>query len=353
MGLENSVTDSMARAVATPGIESSKCIPIGMDTTGSSLIHLDEANSPIAFWERRRVNPAALCRLWKDHTSYADAAEIIELPKLRGRLYKKAFGAPPPAGVPSQEWAEKLGLPHGVPFSMAEFDVQYAASGCGIAEGTLARVTGTGACEGDASKHEELTGEVDTLRPGESGLLALDGNNGNRTVLADSLVSGLLVSQTPHTTRAEIYRAFIGRTAFGARAIFERLKEYRVPVERNPGAGGIAAKNSVFMQIYADVARCIMKMAASGQACALGAAISAAVLAGKAKGGHDSFLEARAAMASLCDAEYSQNPANIAIFDRLGAVYRQLHDAFGAVEKAVDLGTGIKDLLTIEKEQTT
>ena len=102
----------------------------------------------------------------------------------------------------------------------------------------------------------------------ESGLLALDWNNGNRTILVDPLLTGLLIGQTLHTTAAEIYRALIEATAFGARAIIERIREYGVPIDRVVCCGGIAEKNPLLMQIYADVTGCTMRVAGSGQACA-------------------------------------------------------------------------------------
>src|SRR5262249_59988541 len=132
-------------------------------------------------------------------------------------------------------------------------------------------------CYGKAALHAELSAEAQRLRPGESGLIALDWNNGNRTVLVDPRLTGLLVGQTLHTTRAEIYRALIEATAFGARAIIERLREYGVPIERVVCCGGIAEKNDLFMQIYADVIGQPMLIAGSPQTPALGAALSAAV----------------------------------------------------------------------------
>src|SRR5262249_60984183 len=106
-------------------------------------------------------------------------------------------------------------------------------------------------CYGKAALHAELSAEAQRLKPGESGLLALDWNNGNRTILVDPRLSGLLVGQTLHTTRAEIYRALIEATAFGARVIVERLQEFGVPVDRVVCCGGVAEKNDLFMQIYA------------------------------------------------------------------------------------------------------
>ena len=127
----------------------------------------------------------------------------------------------------------------------------------------------------------ELSREAAAIEAGESGLLALDWNNGNRTILVDPKLTGLIVGQTLHTTRAEIYRALIEATAFGARVIIDRIREYGVPIERVVCCGGIAEKNDVFMQIYADVIGQPMLIAGSSQAPALGAAISAAVTAGE------------------------------------------------------------------------
>jgi L-ribulokinase len=178
-------------------------------------------------------------------------------------------------------------------------------------------------------------------------LLALDWNNGNRTILVDPLLSGLLVGQTLHTTRAEIYRALIEATAFGARAIIERIEEYGVPVKRVVCAGGIAEKNPMLMQIYADITGRTMQVAGSSQACALGSAIAASVVAGVYK----NYPSAQEAMTSLKPVVYRPKPANRRIYDRLYRLYRQLHDAFGGVDRKADLGAVMKDLLTI-KEKT-
>src|SRR5262249_40159771 len=148
-------------------------------------------------------------------------------------------------------------------------------------------------------------------KPGQSGLLALDWNNGNRTVLVDQLLTGLLLGQTLYTTREEIYRALIEATAFGARAIIERVREYGVPLDRVVCAGGIAEKNPLLMQIYADVTGCTMLVAGSSQACALGSAISAAVLA-KA---HPNFEEAQEAMTSIRPKKYQPNSKNQKIYN--------------------------------------
>ncbi len=279
-----------------------------------------------------------------------------KLADLRDRLYPKAYDANEPAGSLCDAWAKKLGLRAGLPIAIGEFDVHYGAIGCGVAEGTLVKVIGTSTCdvgvvsaekkvpdipgicgivkgailpgfygleagqsavgdifnwwvdvvcEGDASLHAKLTKEAARLQPGQSGLLALDWNNGNRTILVDQRLSGLLLGQTLHTTRAEIYRALIEGTAFGARAIIERFKEYGVPIDRVVCAGGIAEKNPLLMQIYADVTGCTMLVAGSSQACALGSAVSARVPAGP----RPDFPPAQRAMTSLKKVSYKPKPA--------------------------------------------
>ena len=159
-------------------------------------------------------------------------------------------------------------------------------------------------CLGDEDLHTSLSSEAAALRPGQSGLVALDWNNGNRTVLVDPRLTGLIVGQTLHTTRAEIYRALIEATAFGARAIVERLRSSGVPIARVVCCGGVAEKNPLFMQVYADVLGFPMHVAGSPQTPALGAAVSAAVSAGAAAGGYDRFEDAQARMTSLKPAAF-------------------------------------------------
>jgi L-ribulokinase len=188
------------------------------------------------------------------------------------------------------------------------------------------------------------------LRPGESGLLALDWNNGNRTILVDPRLTGLIVGQTLRSTRAEIYRALIEATAFGARAIVERLKSHGVPIDRVICCGGIAEKNPLFMQIYADVIGSPMHVAGSSQTSALGAAISAAVAAGPDAGGYATFEQAQARMTAVKPEVFTPDPAAHAVYDELYALYRELHDSFGGVPGAVaDAGSLMKRLLDLRE----
>jgi L-ribulokinase len=165
------------------------------------------------------------------------------------------------------------------------------------------------------------------------------------------MLTGLIVGQTLYTTRAEIYRSLIEATAFGARAIIERIREYGVPINRVICSGGIAEKNPLLMQIYADVIGCTMLVAGSSQACALGSAVSAAVLAGPSRGGYGDFKTAQESMTSLRDVQYTPKPENNAIYDELYVLYRQLHDAFGGLNKSADLSGLMKSLIRIREQQ--
>ncbi|HXT32269.1 MAG TPA: ribulokinase, partial [Vicinamibacterales bacterium] len=244
-----------------------------------------------------------------------------KLADLRDRLYDHAYAPGRPAGTLSAEWAKTLGLREGIAIAMGGFDAHYGAVGSGVRTGTLVKIIGTstcdcaiapvadeianvpgicgivngsimpdyfgieagqsavgdllkwwveGVCRGGDALHAQLSAEASTLAPGESGLIALDWNNGNRTILVDTRLTGLILGQTLHTSRAEIYRALIEATAFGARAIIERMRDYGVAIDRVVCCGGIAEKNDLFMQIYADVIGQPMLIAGSPQTPALG-----------------------------------------------------------------------------------
>ncbi|MDH7599320.1 MAG: FGGY-family carbohydrate kinase, partial [Sedimentisphaerales bacterium] len=196
--------------------------------------------------------------------------------------------------------------------------------------------------------HEALTKAAAKLRPGRSGLLALDWNNGNRTILVDQRLTGLILGQTLLTQPAEIYRALIEATAFGALTIINRFEEYGVKVQQVINCGGIAEKNPLLMQIYADVTGRQMKISRSAQTCALGTAIAGAVVGGA----HRSFADAQKAMCGLKEKVYTPNMANHRIYQQLYGLYKQLHDAFGVKDHTACLYNVMKDLLAI-KEQVT
>jgi L-ribulokinase len=195
-----------------------------------------------------------------------------------------------------------------------------------------------------AGSHEALTEKAVSLRPGQSGLLALDWNNGNRTVLVDQRLTGLILGQTLHTRPEEIYRALIEATAFGGLTIINRFEEYGVEVEEVINCGGIAEKNPMLMQIYADVMGREMKISRSAQTCALGSAIAAAVVAGA----YESFAEAQAALCGVKDTVYKPIPENHKTYQKLYGLYEQLHDAFGRADYNGPLSNVMKELLDIK-----
>lgn len=489
-GLRRSVVQALEDAERNSDFSRDQVVGIGVDSTGSSPLPIDEHNIPLALDPRWSDNLDAQCWLWRDHTSWREAEDFtriaaehrpqyiavcgstyssewwwakiwhclnvasevfdaayswVELadwipsvlagknkaekikrgmcaaghkalynrkwgglpdkeflsmldPKLgalRDRLYDWAQDASSPAGWLCAEWATDLGLTEGIPIAIGAFDVHYGAIGSGIREGTLVKVIGTstcdcamvsvqhgiaeipgicgivegsilprfygieagqsavgdlfkwwveGVCEGSKELHAELTREAQGLRPGQSGLLALDWNNGNRTILVDQRLSGLILGQTLRTSRAEIYRALLEATAFGARAIIERIREYGVPIDRVVCTGGIAEKNPMLMQIYADVTGCVMQVATSSQTCALGAAISASVMAQV----HPSFDVAQCAMTSVREKEYVPISENRETYDRLYLLYRKLHDSFGGLDRSADLTGLMKDLIDLK-----
>jgi L-ribulokinase len=319
-----------------------------------------------------------------------------KLGQLRGRLRPKAHAIDRAVGKLTADWAKRTGLLEGIPVAVGAFDAHLGGVGCGIAPGTLAKIIGTSTCDmmvspanqpladvpglcgivngsilpgyygleagqsavGDIfnwfvnylqpggrklGSHEELTKGAAKLKPGESGLLALDWNNGNRTILVDQRLTGLLLGQTLYTTPAEIYRALIEATAFGALTIINRFEEYGVKVEQIVNCGGIAEKNPVVMQIYADVTGRPMKISRSAQTCALGAAIAGAVVA-KA---YPDYASAQKAMTGLKPKIFKPNPQAHAVYQQLYPLYRKLHDALGTKGWNGNLFDVMKQLIEI------
>jgi len=183
--------------------------------------------------------------------------------------------------------------------------------------------------------HQFLREKAEIQRPGQSGLLALDWWNGNRSVLVDVDLTGMMLGMTLHTKPEEIYRALIEATAYGTRMIIENYREHGVPVEEFFASGGISQKDSMTMQIYADVINMPVKIAGALQGPALGSAIFAAVAAGKSVGGYDSVFEATRIMGKVKDTVYAPIHENAVIYDKLFAEYRTLHDYFGRGENNV------------------
>jgi L-ribulokinase len=464
---------------------------LGVDTTGSTPLPLDQQGQPLALDRRFATNVNAMAWLWKDHTAAAEAGEITDLARkirppylakcggtyssewffskilhclraspdvfeaahswteladfvpaaltgtqspsqriagicaaghkamfnpgwggypdaeflgkldprlaaLRSRLCQNVRSIDQAAGRLTPAWARKTGLPAGIPVAVGAFDAHLGAVGCGIAPGTLVKIIGTSTCDiaiapnsekladipglcgivdgsvlpgyygleagqsavGDifnwfvnyikpggakAGSHEPLTAAAARLKPGESGLLALDWNNGNRTVLVDQRLTGLLLGQSLYTTPAEIYRALIEATAFGALTIINRFEEYAVKIGQIVNCGGIAEKNPFVMQIYADVTGRPMKISRSAQTCALGAAMAGAV-AGRA---HPNYASARKAMSAIKPRVFQPDPVAHEVYRQLFRLYGRLHDAFGVSAWRGNLHDVMKQLIDI------
>ncbi len=524
---------TVAAIVQNSRVEPHQVVGIGIDTTGSSPMPTDSEGVPLGMKTEWAGNLDAMCWLWKDHTSFAEAREITSLaeergepylakcggtyssewfwskilrcaraneavfdaawgwieladmvpalitgtlkaPKrsvtaaghkamwnpqwgglpsedflraldprladLRGRLYEEAVPSDHLAGLLTEEFAAHVGLRPGIPVAVGSFDAHMGAVGSGIRPGMMVKIIGTSTCDcivgapgqevpdipgvcgvvpgsvlpgsvgiemgqsavGDIfnwfvknltppsyedlqdlvevasakvreedetleglgqaldligsnvgfrklrrkSPHDLLTEAADRLAPGESGLLALDWNNGNRTILVDPLLTGLLMGQTLHTTAPEVYRALIEATAFGAKRIVERVEEYGVPIEEVVACGGIAEKSPMTMAIYADVFGKPVRVSRSPQTPALGAAVFAALVGGA----HKDLATAQRRMTGVKPEVYLPDPARAAVYRRLYGLYLGLHDAFGTREGQCDLGNVMKDLIMIRTE---
>lgn len=195
------------------------------------------------------------------------------------------------------------------------------------------------------SIHQLLEEKAAKLKPGESGLIALDWWNGNRSVLVDVDLTGLLLGATLLTKPEEIYRALIEATAYGTRVIIETLEANGVPVWELVAAGGLPEKNALLMQIYADITGREFKLAGSNQTPALGSAMFGAVAAGKENGGFDSIYDAAPVMGKIKDKSFKPNLEAKFVYDKLFAEYMLLHDTFGRGENDV-----MKRLKTIKAE---
>lgn len=319
-----------------------------------------------------------------------------ELADLRDDLFDTTSTSDQEVGKISRKWANKLNLPKEVSIAVGAFDAHLGAVGAGVKENRLVKIIGTSTCDiiiakevhddipgicgsvdgsvvpgyigleagqsavGDIFNwfvniinpgpdqqinHKKLTKKAEKLKPGQSGLLALDWNNGNRTILVDQRLTGLLVGQTLHTTPEEIYRALVESTAFGALAIINRFEEYGIEINEIVNCGGISEKNEFIMQIYADVTGREIKISKSAETCALGAAISAAVAAGE----YETFQEIQQKVCATKNKSFKPKPENHEVYNKLYRLYMELHDAFGKEGKK-DLENLMKDLLDIKEE---
>ena len=182
-------------------------------------------------------------------------------------------------------------------------------------------------------------------KPGQSGLIALDWWNGNRAILSDERLTGMIMGMTLQTRPEEMLRAIFEATGYGARMVVEEFGKNQMPVKEIVAVGGIAEKNAILIQMYADIIGCDIIVSDVKQACALGTAIYAAVAAGRAGGGYDTIEEAVEAMGALGGRRFTPDPENHRLYDRLFEIYRVLHDVFGRGGMPV-----MKELLDIKAE---
>ena len=183
--------------------------------------------------------------------------------------------------------------------------------------------------------HQLLEEKASQKNPGQNGLLALDWWNGNRSILVDVDLSGLLIGATLSTQPEDIYRALIEATAYGTRIIIEAFEKSGVKVNELVACGGLPEKNQMLMQIYADVTGRSIRTSTSKQTPALGSAMFGAVAAGSKVGGYDTIFEAAKHMAGLTDTVYRPISENQKIYDQLYIEYVRLYDYFGRGENNV------------------
>jgi len=313
-------------------------------------------------------------------------------PKLDNVIAEKVgeeyFSLGAKAGGLTAYWAKKTGLREATPVSIGNVDAHVAVPACTVTQpGSLVMIMGTSICHMLMGKEKQMVegmcGTVEdgivpglwgfeagqsavgdifawffehgvpdyihqearkmkvpfqvalekraaALKPGESGLVALDWWNGNRSVLVDVDLTGVLLGMTLATRAEEIYRALIEATAFGTRTIVEAFESKGVTVNELVACGGLPEKNHLLMQIYADVTGREIKLADPLQTCsALGAAMHGAVAAGAAGGGYDTITDAALKMARVQKLKFKPNAKNHAIYDKLYAEYHGLHEYFG------------------------
>lgn len=317
---------------------------------------------------------------------------------IRKKLYEKAYPSGEIAGYLCKEWSKKVGLPEGIPISVSEFDAHMGAVGAGIKEGILVKIIGTSSCDmmiypkekelkdipgvcgivpdsivpgfygieagqsavGDIfywflkkfipeftkDPYNYFTKRAGKIKPGQSGLLALDWHNGNRTVLVDQKLTGLIVGLTLNTKPEEVFRCLIEGTGFGGKVIIERVEDYGVKINEIIASGGIAEKNPLIMQIYADIMNREIKISALPQTCAVGAGIFGAIAGGYFK----SVEEAQKKICRFSKKIYKPVDENVKIYEKLYLLYKQLYNAFGTRNYNESLYNVMKELLKIKRE---
>lgn len=348
--------------------------------------------------ETRNSCTAGYKGMWHKQQGYPDSSFFKNLhPKLEHvvdeKLSRDILPIGSKAGELTAEMASKTGLPSGIAVAVANVDAHVSAPAAGVVNpGAMLLIMGTSTCnillsdverivpgmcgvvedgaipgyfayeagqsgvgdvfawftnhavpesyEQEARKrnlsiHELLEEKMSKLKVGESGILALDWLNGNRSILVDVDLTGCILGVTLDTKPEEIYRALIEATAFGQRMIIETFEESGVPVKELVACGGLPHKNRMLMQIYADVFGKEIAIAEHLQAPAIGSAMFGAVAAGKDAGGFDSVVEAAEKMAKLKEEKVKPIAENTAVYTTLYNEYKRLHDYFGRGENNV------------------
>ena len=180
-----------------------------------------------------------------------------------------------------------------------------------------------------ANWYAELEGAASAISPGQSGLVALDWWNGNRTILGDADLSGVIVGLTLATTPAELYRALFESVAYGTRRIIENFVEHDVGINGVVACGGIAERSTFMMQLLADVTGLSVTIPSSSQIPARGAALFGGLAAGSARGGFDNIEEAVNRLKPEAARHYSPTAAHIQAYQQLYEVFHALHDNLG------------------------
>ncbi len=326
------------------------------------------------------------------------------LVRLKDNLHNKAYTFQEIMGFLSSKWARRLGIPEGIPIAVGALDAHVGAIGAGVGNGKLVKIIGTSTCDimafpedqapadfngvagivkgsvlpgnicieagqaavGDLlnwwvqnilikeeSHHKLLTEKASALKVGESGLLALDWNNGNRNILGDQQLTGLLIGQTLATKDYEIYRALIEATSFGALKIIKLIESKGIVINEVIITGGIGHKNQLFMQIYADVIGYPVSLVENPQTVAVGAAIMAAFAVKNGLEGFSTIEEVVDRLSVNSSKVFIPNKENHETYSYLFRLFSQLHDAFGINEVNDNLYNIMKELISIRDKSNT
>ncbi len=347
---------------------------------------------------KRSGNLAGYKAMWTPQTGYPSKEFLKELSPMLENLAQEKLGddialAGEAAGMLTQEWADRLGLKAGIPVAAAIIDSHAGMPGSGVrCPDQMMMVVGTSSVmlalseEGYAKNgvvsgvkgailpdnfalesglaavgdmfgwfvdqavpeayarqaqaegmnlHAYLSKKAEALLPGANGLVALDWWNGNKTPYVDGRLSGVLAGYTLSTKPEEIYRVLIEATAFGTRKILDLFTEAHADIKTIIASGGIAEKNPLLMQIYADVLNREIMVSDTDQTAALGSAIYASVAAGAAAGGYDTIWEAVSEMSHLKDLVYRPDPERVKRYNTLYEVYSELVEMFDPEKSSV------------------